>query len=62
MQVGRLLQSLHIDPRGLPGQMGEAGWDQIFRNRAPRYMDGPGIHDAVTQSRLQNRAVPDVDR
>lgn len=57
LQVGRLLQSLHIDPMTLPGQSEGSSWDNIFQNGAAR-RDGQGMLDVTLQNRIQNSGWP----
>ncbi len=37
VQVGRLLHSLNIDPRSLPGRADAAAWDSIYQEGASRF-------------------------
>ena len=62
VQVFRLLQSLHIDPRSLPNQASQQGWDGIFANGKTH---GPGFspaHDMAMQNRARNLDGTAVDR
>ena len=58
----RLLHSLQIDPRALPTQPQQGGWDRIFANGSAHPRDGRMVHDVVTQNRMLGAARPGVDR
>ena len=61
-QVHRLLHSLQIDPRALPTQPQQGGWDRIFNTGSAHPRDGRMVHDVVMQNRMLGAARPAVDR
>jgi len=62
VQVHRLLHSLQIDPRALPTQLPQGGWDHIFANGGVHPRDGRMVHDVVMQNRIGSDSRPAVDR
>lgn len=57
MQVGRLLHSLHIDPRALPQQQPDgASWDAVFSTAGdPRLRHPSAAADVAAGSQLSAR-------
>ena len=57
VQVGRLLHSLNIDPRSLPGRPDAAAWDSIFQEGASRFRP-PLAADVAANAQLGHAAGP----
>ena len=56
-QVGRLLHSLQIDPRALPGAPDQAAWDAAFKSASdPRLRHPSAAADVAAGSQLGARA------
>lgn len=51
MQVGRLLHSLNIDPRSLPGRPDAAAWETIFQKGRSR-LPGPLAADVAANAQV----------
>ncbi|KAK9917532.1 hypothetical protein WJX75_005407 [Coccomyxa subellipsoidea] len=56
-QVGRLLHSLNINPRSLPGRPDAAAWDSIFQEGASRFRP-PLAADVAANAQLGHAAGP----
>lgn len=52
-QVGRLLESLNIDPRGLPAHAHPRSWDALFQQGSQRGLgQPPASHEVAAAGRM----------